>query len=243
MAGPGLRANMSVTRLVWKGHHPCPGELVIPPDVSHHARVTRLQPGEAVELLDLEGTIGRGVLVTWEGKQARIRLDAVQHDRGEPPGPVVVGLGILHTQALDWAVEKLTELGATRLVPLLCERVQGRRHEERLERWQRLSESAVAQCGRSRPMRIDSPCPLAHFLADAAGTRLLAQPPGADLPPASNVAAISLLVGPEGGFTDKELALAADDGFVHLGLGSRILRAETAAVAAVAVACHWAGWR
>lgn len=242
MAGSGLRTNMSVTRLVWKGQHPCPGELLLPSKLSHHAHVTRVQAGEAVELLDLEGTVGAGVLLAWEGKQVRIRIDTVQHDRGEPPGPVVVGLGILHTQAFDWAVEKLTELGVTRLVPLVCARVQGRRHEDRVERWQRLSEAAVAQCGRSRPLVVDAPCSFARFVADAPVTRLIADGAAGQLPPICDASALALLIGPEGGLTEHELAVAAESGFLPFSLGSRTLRAETAAVAGVAVACHRAGW-
>lgn len=233
---------MSVTRLVWQGHPLQVGEHLLPPDVSHHARVTRVGDGDPTEVLDLDGAVGHGVLVGWEGRRARVRVDALSHERGEPPGALVVGLGVLHTQAFDWAVEKLTELGATRIVPLLCERVQGRRHEPRVERWQRLSEAAVAQCGRSRPARVCQVTSLAEFLRDAPGARLVADPTGGPLPPASAVSAISVLVGPEGGLTSHEQASATAAGFQPLGLGPRTLRAETAAVTAVAVACSRAGW-
>ena len=149
---------------------------MLPPEVSHHARVTRVAAGDQVEVLDLAGAIGLGTLVGWDGKRARVQLVSVSHQRGEPPGPIVVGLGILHTQAFDWATEKLTELGATQIVPLLCERVQGRQHEPRVERWQRLAEAAVAQCGRSRAPVISPPRPFAEFLSTAEGTRLVAEP-------------------------------------------------------------------
>lgn len=234
---------MSVTRLVWKGHAPRTGELLLPPEVSHHARVARLQLGEAAEVLDLEGAVGIGVLVGWDGKRARVRVDEVRLGRGEPPGPLVVGLGVLHTQAFDWAVEKLTELGVTHIVPVLSERVQGRRHELRVERWQRLSEAAVAQCGRSRAAVVEQAIPLVGYLRTAPGFRIVADLAGSDLPRAMSPAAISLLVGPEGGLTGPELDAAREAGFAPLTLGPRTLRAETAAVAAAAVAIAWTAWR
>lgn len=233
---------MSVTRLVWRGQPLRAGEHVLPASVSHHARVARVRPGDGLEVLDLAGTVGRAVLLAWEGERACVRVDALVRERGEPPGALIVGLGALHTQAFDWAVEKLTELGATRIVPLLCERVQGRRHEARVARWQRLSEAAVAQCGRSRPAAIGPVSTLTEFLRAAEGVRLLADPSGSPLPDLSHASALTVLVGAEGGLTARELAAASAAGFRPFTLGARTLRAETAAVAAVAVACSRAGW-
>ncbi|MCU0293593.1 MAG: 16S rRNA (uracil(1498)-N(3))-methyltransferase [Thermoanaerobaculaceae bacterium] len=233
---------MSITRLVWKGHALQAGDLLLPPEVSHHARVTRVGAGDEVEVLDLTGTIGLGTFLGWDGKRALVRLTALSHQRGEPPGPLVVGLGVLHTQAFDWATEKLTELGATRVVPLLCERVQGRQHEPRVERWQRLAEAAVAQCGRSRAPLISQPTPLAEFLSTASGARVVADPSPAPPPNLADASSLTVLVGPEGGLTEGELRAALDAGFQPLGLGPRILRAETAALAATAVATAAAGW-
>ena len=233
---------MSVTRLVWQGHPLQVGEHLLPPDASHHARVTRVEKGDPTEILDLDGAVGQGVLVGWEGRFARVRIDTVSRERGEPPGALIVGLGVLNTQAFDWAVEKLTELGVTRIVPLLCERVQGRHHESRAARWQRLSEAAVVQCGRSRPAKVSQVTSLVSFLRDASGTRLIADPAGGRLPGAEAVSTISVLVGPEGGLTSSEQASATAAGFQPFGLGPRTLRTETAAVAAVAVASAWAGW-
>lgn len=233
---------MSLTRLIWKEHPLEVGDLHLPPEVSHHARVTRLAAGDEVEVLDLAGAIGIGAFVGWDGKRAVVRLVSVSHDRGEPPGPLVVGLGVLHTQAFDWATEKLAELGATRIVPLLCERVQGRQHVPRVERWQRLAEAAVAQCGRSRAPLISQPTPLAEFLSSASGSRIVADPSAGPAPSLAGATSLTVLVGPEGGLTPDELAAALAAGFQRLALGPRILRAETAALAATAVATAAAGW-
>jgi 16S rRNA (uracil1498-N3)-methyltransferase len=104
-----------------------------------------------------------------------------------------------------------------------------------VERWQRIAEAAVAQCGRSRPPRVEEPRQLAALLAGAAGARLVAEA-GAALPGAfDGGGGVTLLVGPEGGLTDRERAAAHAAGFVGIPLGPRTLRAETAALAMLAV--------
>ncbi|HNX51845.1 MAG TPA: RsmE family RNA methyltransferase, partial [Thermoanaerobaculaceae bacterium] len=123
-----------------------------------------------------------------------------------------------------------------------CERVQGRQHEPRVERWQRLAEAAVAQCGRSRAPLVSPPRPIAEFVATAEGRRVVADPAAPVVPRLAGARSLTVLVGPEGGFTAGEVAAALAAGFQPLGLGPRILRAETAALAATAVATAAAGW-
>jgi 16S rRNA (uracil1498-N3)-methyltransferase len=234
---------MSVTRLVLPGMAIAPGELRVPAEAAHHARVARVAPGERLEVLDLDGAIGIGTVARWEGRVCIVSVVRVERGRGEPPAPLVLGLAGLHTQAFDWAVEKATELGATAIVPVLTARVQGGRPGVRLERWQRLADAAVAQCGRSRPPRVAAPQRLAEFVGDARGSRFVAEP-GAAMPAAivPGPEGISVLVGPEGGLTDDERAAIRAAGFVGVPLGPRILRAETAAVAALTIAQSLAGW-
>ena len=234
---------MSVTRLVIPGVALGPGTVRVPAEAAHHARVTRVAPGDPVEVLDLAGTVAIGTLARWDGKACVVEVERVERGRGEPPAPLVLGLAALHTHAFDWAVEKATELGATVVVPVLAVRVQGGRHGARVERWQRLADAAVAQCGRSRPPRVAEPALLSDFASAARGVRLVADPGApmpAAFPPGSD--GVTLLVGPEGGFTDEELAAVREAGFAGLPLGPRILRAETAAVAALTLAQSLAGW-
>jgi len=240
---PGGPPVVTVTRLVLPGVAIAPGEVRVPAAAAHHARVTRVAPGETVELLDLAGQVGVGRLRAWDGPACVVQVETVVRERGEPPAPLVLALGVLHTDAFAWAVEKAAELGATHVVPVVTERVQGRRHEGRRDRWQRLADAAVAQCGRSRPPRVADPCPLAELLAGATGRRLVAHA-GAAEPPAEAPApaGITILVGPEGGLSGEELAAALAAGFAPLRLGPRVLRAETAAVAGLAVAQRLAGW-
>ncbi len=234
---------MSVTRLVLPGAEIAPGEMRVPAEASRHASVARVAAGEAVEILDLAGAVGVARLARWDGKACVVEVERVERERGEPPAPLVLGLAALHTQAFDWAVEKATELGATAVVPVLAARVQGGRHAARVERWQRVADSAVAQCGRSRAPRVAEPASLAAFVGASRGARLLADS-GASMPAAfdAGAAGITLLVGPEGGLTDEERSTILAAGFAGLPLGPRTLRAETAAVTGLALAQVLAGW-
>lgn len=234
---------MSITRLVLPGVEIVPGEVIVPPPAAHHARVARVPAGAAVELLDLQGAVGTGELIAWEGRACVVRVDAVERERGEPPASLVLALAVLHTEAFSWAVEKATELGATQVVPVLTERVQGRRHVGRRERWQRVADAAVAQCGRSRPAHVSAPVGLAEIVATVSGVRLFAHPaaPGTTTVEVGG-SGMTVLVGPEGGFTDDEVREIVAAGFEPLRLGPRVLRAETAAVAALTVAQQAAGW-
>ena len=234
---------MSLTRLVLPGHAIAPGLIRVPAASAHHARVARIGPGEAVELLNLDGLIGMGTLMRWEGRSCWVDVEKVARERGEPPAPLILALAVLHTQAFDWAVEKATELGATAVVPVTSWLVQGGRHSARVPRWRRIAAAAVAQCGRSRAPEVHEPRALAELLDGARGVRLVADPRAAP-PEWLEVGAdgITVLVGPEGGFTEEEHEAIRASGFAGLLLGPRILRAETAAVAALTMAQSLAGW-
>ncbi len=234
---------MTVTRLALPGRPIAPGAVRVPPPAARHARVARVAAGDAVEVVNLAGAVGIGRLSRWEAGSCGVEIERVENGRGEPPAPLVLGLGILHTQAFDWAVEKATELGATAVVPLLCGRVQGGRHGARVARWQRIADAAVAQCGRSRSPGVAEPLALAAFIASTRGVRLVAEP-GAPLPEARSPGpeGLTVLVGPEGGFADDEAAAIHAAGFVALPLGRRTLRAETAVLAALTLAQALAGW-
>jgi len=234
---------MSPTRLIVEGVELVRGELVVPPPVARHACVARLAPGEPVEVLDLAGGVGIGRLVAWERGACRVVVESVVYERGEPPEPLRLALAVLHTAAFDWAVEKATELGATKIVPVVSARTQRERRPDRPARWRRVAVAAVAQCGRSRPPVIGEAVALGEVAARAEGLRLVADPAGLDGPLTSSGAGVTLLVGPEGGFSDEEREQIVAAGFLGVALGPRTLRAETAAVAALAVVQDRLGWR
>lgn len=233
-----------MTRLIVTGVRLQPGRVWVPAEAAKHARVARVKPGEPVELLDLAGGVATGTLVRWEGSACEVDILLVEQGRGEPPAPLVLALGVLHTEAFSWAVEKATELGATVIQPVLSERVQRRDHRGRSERWRRVAAAAVAQCGRSKAPAVNDPVPLAAVCSEAGGVRLLADlgGVGGSFPSPKGGGGATVLVGPEGGFTPAEVELIRSAGFVGLWLGPRTLRAETAAVVALALAQYQLGW-
>lgn len=234
---------MSITRLVVAGARLSLGRLLIPAASARHARVARVHPGDIVEVLNLTGDVGTATLAAWERGACWVEVVSVESGGGEPPAPLVLALAVLQAQAFDWAVEKATELGVTRVVPVICERVQRGGHARRVPRWRRIAEAAVAQCGRSRAPEIAEPEELASVVRHGAGVRYVAdRDAGAPALVAVSAAGITVLVGPEGGFTESERGEIGCAGFVGLPLGPRILRAETAAVAALALAQSIAGW-
>jgi 16S rRNA (uracil1498-N3)-methyltransferase len=153
---------------------------------------------------------------------------------------------------MDWIVEKAVELGVQRLVPIAAQRsvlqLNGERQDKRLAHWRRIAVAASEQCGRNRLMRIEPVATLANWLAAPAdGQRLLCHPEdGAPLKKALDgmrgMRAIALLVGPEGGWSDAELAAARQAGAVCASFGPRVLRTETAGLALIAATSALLDW-
>lgn len=217
----------------------------IPKEVARHARVTRVAPGEAVELLNLQGTVGQGRLLAWNPDgSCEVEIDHLLYERGEPPCPLTLGLAILHTEAFDWTVEKATELGVTVIAPVISARVQGRRHHHRIARWQRVAEAATAQCGRSRIPEVLAPTCLMDFLAGCSGLVVVADFAGGTSVEAGPEVheGVTVLVGPEGGFTEEEREALQRFGARSIFLGPRTMRAETAAVVALGLVQNQLGW-
>jgi 16S rRNA (uracil1498-N3)-methyltransferase len=144
---------------------------------------------------------------------------------------------------MDLVVQKATELGATHLVPVLTERsvvrLDERQSERKLSHWRAIAIAACEQSGRNRPPQVLAALPLAQFLAANAGesTRLLLSPSSRlripDVP--KPVRAVTVLIGPEGGLSEEEQERAVAAGFIGVRLGPRVLRTETAAIAALAL--------
>lgn len=143
---------------------------------------------------------------------------------------------------MDWVVQKATELGVHSIVPVMTERcvvrLDAKQAESKLRHWRAIAISACEQCGRNRVPTVAEPLQLAAFLSGtpANTTRLLLSPGGTlrvrDL--TAEMASVTVLIGPEGGLTDLEQEIARSAGFQGIRLGPRVLRTETAAVAALA---------
>ncbi|GAB2478987.1 16S rRNA (uracil(1498)-N(3))-methyltransferase [Comamonas humi] len=223
-------------------------ELDLPPEAARHAQVFRLQPGDAITLFNGEGGEYGATIARMGRSQVAVRVDS--HDAVEREAAVAVHLlaGITAGERMEWLVEKATELGVASITPIEAERsvmrLKGERATKRQERWQAIAASACEQCGRNRVPVIHAPVDLRQWvqagepagalrlvLSLADGARPLPQALG---PLAGEAPAVVFLSGPEGGLSPAEEALARASGFAPVTLGPRVLRAETAPLAALA---------
>lgn len=220
---------------------PVVGEVVtLAGEEGRHARVRRLAVGEAVVLFDQAGHSCVGEMCGVDRDGVRVRVTALRPDgEGESRLDLTVAVALLKADKLDWVIEKATELGATRLQPFASAHSLAQPSAGRQARWQQIARSAAKQCGRSLVPDIAAPCALTAVVALPAAARLLLAEHGETVPLAAialdRPASLLLVIGPEGGFDNAEIAAAANAGFRPVGLGPRILRAETAAIAAVAL--------
>ena len=224
-------------------------ELVrLEPSQSRHLEtVLRLAPGAEVEVFD-----GRGA--SWPAHIESVGVLRLGARNSPQPGAADVWLAqaLAKGEKLDLVVQKATELGATRILPLAAERSVVRLDEERadrrLARLRRIAQEAARQSGRSDVPAVDAPCTLADLVgllrAEPGRRGLILDPEERELrlsQAARGASRLLIAIGPEGGFTPAERAQAAQAGFALVGLGRRVLRTETAGLAALAIVQHLAG--
>jgi 16S rRNA (uracil1498-N3)-methyltransferase len=207
----------------------------------HIARTLRMQPGDELVLFDGRGGEYPAHLTAVEKRSVSVRIG--RHRQREVESPLLLHLGIAMSRGdrMDLVVQKATELGVTRITPLLTERTELRLNAERarkkLEHWQRVAISACEQCGRNRIPVISAVAKLSDWLADVdSDIRLVLHHRSRPLDALPRQPRdITLLVGPEGGLAAAEIQLAEQRGFQALSLGPRILRTETAPLVALSV--------
>ncbi|GMU43501.1 MAG: 16S rRNA (uracil(1498)-N(3))-methyltransferase [Xanthomonadales bacterium PRO6] len=230
-----------------RGYHD--GELAVGTEVvlgealaSHLTRVLRLRSGDGVRLFDGRGLEVRAVLAAPEKRRMSACIEAVIEALPESPLRLTLAQGICRGEKMDLVLQKATELGVQAIQPLLTLRTEVRLDAERASRrmahWREVVVAACAQCGRATLPQLHAPMALPHWLATLEGDRsprLLLDPQGtmrlSDLAAAS---AMLLAVGPEGGFDEDEAMRMQGCGFAGLRLGPRVLRTETAGLAAIA---------
>jgi len=218
-------------------------EIVLPEAAARHAvTVLRLQPGDTLTLFNGAGGEYRASLVGVSKREARVRLLEFHAAERESPLQITLALGISAGERMDYSLQKATELGVTAIQPLTTERsvvkLAGERADKRLQHWQHLVIAACEQCGRNRVPEVAPVQQLFAYLATVdRKRRLLMLSPDAATPMKRVPAAadVVLLIGAEGGFAPAECAAAEASGFEPVSLGPRILRTETAPVAALAV--------
>ena len=231
-----------------------------------------LNVGQQVELNDAAGHYLRTVLRLkrdqdiilfngWSGEY-RCRLDEVSRKRVsvaveqfidrsvESPLPVHLGLGISRGDRMDWAVQKAVELGVASLTPLISERCvikfDDDKKQQRQQHWQGIIQHAAEQSGRTRLPSLNPPLELAEWVDSQCGLKLFLDPYADQVLSGLNPEGegVTLLSGPEGGFSDQERQYAKAAGFIPVRMGGRILRTETAVLAALAaVQTLWGDFR
>jgi len=208
----------------------------------HLTRVLRLRPGQALTLFNGGGGEYAATIEAVHGEKVEVAVGQAQALERESPLALTLAQGVSRGERMDLVVQKATELGASRIVPLLTERsvvrLSAPQAARKLEHWRAIAIAACEQSGRNRLPKVLSPVPLAEFLRQgASGSRLLLSPTGStriqDVP--TPVSSVTVLIGPEGGLTDAEQQAAVEAGFIPVRLGPRVLRTETAAITALAL--------
>ncbi len=197
-----------------------------------HLRVLRAKPGDAVTVFDGVGFEAHGVILD-VGDVITLQLDAPRAVNLEPPQPITLAIALLKADKLSDVVRAATELGVSRVQLLLTQHAEAKDiGSQKLERLRRIAVEAAKQCQRNVIPEVLEPVQIAQL----GGFGLIAHPHSAVLPrdAARWDAPLTLVSGPEGGFSSAEVALLEAKGFARVTLGKRILRAETAALALVA---------
>jgi 16S rRNA (uracil1498-N3)-methyltransferase len=239
---------MRLTRVHVPGPLAAGSRYTIEGDAANHvSRVLRLQPGDSLTVFDggggehgarIEGFRKGAVIIEVGERSATDRESSLS---------LTLAQGISRGERMDWVVQKATELGVTRIVPVLTERtvvrLDARQAERRLLHWRGIAVAACEQSGRNRIPEIAAPLGLHDYLRHdnrTSATRLLLSPSGTlrveELKAPND--GISVLIGPEGGLAESEQRAALEAGFVAVRMGPRVLRTETAAVAALTLLQH-----
>lgn len=229
-----------------------PGDLrpgarcILPPRASHHAaRVLRLAPGQAVTLFNGEGAEYAALVVEVARGSVALEIGERRAVDRESPLAVVLAQAVSSGERMDFTVQKAVELGVAAIEPLASGRgvvrLDAARAAKRLAHWRAVAVAACEQCGRNRVPQISPPAAFGEWIAnaparhrDAAKLLLTPRAPRGLRDIARPAAALVLLCGPEGGFAPAEEEAARRAGFLPVRLGPRVLRTETAALAALA---------
>lgn len=220
---------------------------------SHHiSRVLRLKEGEWVELCGQDGSVYPAEIVGI-GPNVELALSEPLPEKNTG-GRLIVGQGVIKTKNMEFILQKCTELGVDDFHPFGSARSQGniiQRYRGRDERWRRIIVESCKQCERSAPMQLHDICSFQELVSDA-------ETVGNDLKllfwekekettlhdfaqVLASTESVMILLGPEGGFAEEEIHMAKKFGWHCVGLGERILRAETAAIAATSLVQHYRG--
>ncbi len=229
-------------------HCPLPlsagAELTLPPSTARHVQVLRNQPGHTITLFNGNGGQWQATITHMGRSDVQVRVDHFEALECESPRPVTLVVGMPANDRMDWLVEKATELGVQAIEPLHTAhsvlRLSGERAQKKQAHWQSVAVAACEQCGRNRVLTVSPVQEWAAMLqAPRTGLRLVlslaegTRPLTEVLAQSSTETPVHFLSGPEGGLSPTEDAQARHNGWLPVTLGPRVLRAETAALAAL----------
>jgi 16S rRNA (uracil1498-N3)-methyltransferase len=223
----------------------------LPETVAHHLHVVRMQPGAGIVLFNGEGGQYRARLLEVGKKRASASVESYEAHEVELPFAVTLAQGLPEGSKMDWIVEKAVELGVAAIEPLAAQRsvvrLSGERADKRRAHWEGVVVAASEQCGRNRLAQVAQVADFGRWVAQPGPARRILLSPRATeslagWARATPAHAVTLLVGPEGGLSDQEEDAALAHGALALSIGPRVLRTETAGLAALAVlAGAWGG--
>ena len=218
-------------------------ELVLSEAASNHlVRVLRLGVNDVCVLFNGDGFDYEAKIISVVKRSASVEITASHAVTNESPVHITLVQGIARGEKMDWILQKATELGVHRIVPVVTDRtevkIDSERSDKKMHHWMGVVASACEQSGRARLPEIIEPCPLSHWpLQDKNFNKFTLDPNGvfafSELA-SSKPIAVTFAVGPEGGFSERDLATLKAGGFQGLRMGPRILRTETAGPAAIA---------
>lgn len=218
--------------------------------VQHVCRALRMRAGDELILFNGDGLEYKAQLETVEKRRASARIIQQDDRRIESPLDIRIGQSLSRGERMDYAVQKATEMGMQQMFPLFSERCEVKlstdRQDKRIRHWQQVAISACEQSGRCKVPTISAPQTLEQWVKqeDAELKLVLHHHTATPLAEMAAPESIALLIGPEGGLTEQEVELARDHGFQPVAFGPRVMRTETAPVAALALLQYlWGDWR
>jgi 16S rRNA (uracil1498-N3)-methyltransferase len=221
------------------------GQVIsLPEAVAHHIQVLRLTPGDQITLFNGEGGEYMATLATVDKRRATAKIKEFSSREAELAHTVTLAQALPEGAKMDWIIEKAVELGASGVQPLAAQRcvvrLAGERAQKKIQHWQGVAISAAEQCGRNRVPHIADIADFPSWIAHQNSLPRILLTPRADMkltdwmrqqPPQPLI----LMIGPEGGFSEQEEDAARRHGAIALSIGPRVLRTETAGLAALAV--------
>jgi len=216
--------------------------LSLPPGAARHVQVLRMQPGDVITLFNGEGGEFEACVTRMGRSDVEVEVGLHHPVEREAARAVHLLAGITANERMDWLVEKATELGVASITPLMAERsvlkLKGERADKKLAHWQGVAVAAAEQCGRNRVPVIHAAVTLSEWLKKALPGQRWVLSLSEGTQPLSQMSmgeSVTVLSGPEGGLSPAEEACALAGGFAPVTLGPRVLRAETAPLAVLAV--------